>query len=308
MSRQERTKVLNEIVIGKKLKVPGICYGLGLIYNDLFSIRGLLEGASDPGLYRSDLRKALTLKQVLSEEKKVFLDTSAAYGIAEATIGKLLSGIDRRRVTVCTKLSAGDMLRNGRNIKQAYQRSIDRMGIEYADIYLMHWPVTKNYLDVWRQMEELYEKNESIKAIGVCNCHIHHLQALLENCRVKPMIHQMEVHPLFTQQEEREFCVQNGIQVMAYTPLARNDDRLKNSRLLNRIARKKGKTVSQVIVRWHIQLGNIPCISTGNLKHYRENTNVYDFILSDREMEQISGLNLNSRLRYDSDHCDFWEL
>ena len=171
----------------------------------------------------------------------------------------------------------------------------------------MHWPVIRNYIDVWKQMEELYLQGK-VGAIGVCNCHIHHLEEILSCGEVKPMIHQMEVHPLFTQNEMRQFCNKEGIQIMAYTPIARNDDRLLDSRILNNIARKYKKTISQVVLRWHTQLGNIPVVSTKSVKHYQENNHIFDFCLSEEEMNQITSININSRLRYDSDNCDFLEL
>lgn len=255
-----------------------------------------------------EISRIYTLKRIFKNNSdKIFIDTSPAYGMAEKVLGKQIAKIERNRVVVCTKISARDQLKNGNRVDKICKNSLTNLKVNKLDIYLMHWPVDKNYLDVWKQMEELYYEKK-VKAIGVCNCHIHHLDKILSQCTVKPMIHQMEVHPLFTQAELTNYCRNEGIQIMAYTPLARNDDRLVNSRLLKKLALKYKKSISQIILRWHVQLGNIPVVSTGNYKHYCDNMNIFDFRLNKEEVNQISKLNINSRLRYDSDNCDFWEL
>lgn len=295
------------------LKVPVICYGPGMMqYNMLGweNIRKLKIEWNNKyfQMLKKDYKKERTIQKIiLDEEGPIFIDTASAYGVAEKVIGTCMNGIEREKIILCTKLSAKDQIRNGRNIKKVYENSMKTMGIKRADIYFMHWPWEKNYIDVWKQMEELYLQGK-VRAIGVCNCHIHHLENILSKAEVKPMIHQMEVHPLFTQTKEREFCKKEGIQVMAYTPLARNDDRLFNNRTLNKIGHKKHKSVAQIILRWHLQLGNIPVVSTSDLEHYRENMDIFDFELSEEEVDSISRLNINSRLRYDSDNCDYYEL
>ena len=134
-------------------------------------------------------------------------------------------------------------------------------------------------------MEELYEKG-LCKAIGVCNCNVHHLQELAENSRIVPMVNQFECPPLFTQNPLREYCQKNGIQVMAYMSTAWMDERLFKT-VLALIANKYHKSVAQVILRWHQQIGNVPIINSFNSKHIKKNADIYDFKLSEKEVDSI---------------------
>ncbi len=121
------------------------------------------------------------------------------------------------------------------------------------------------------------------------------------------MVNQFECHPLFTQNELRDYCKENGIQVMAYTPTGRMDERLSKT-VIPKLAEKYGKSMAQIIIRWHIQLGNIPIVNTTSKKHFDENYDVFDFQLLPEEVEAITAANINSRLRYDPDNCDFRQL
>ena len=173
-----------------------------------------------------------------------------------------------------------------------------------VDLYMFHWPVTGVYLDTWKQMEQLY-KEGYCRAIGVANCHQHHLEAILKTAKVIPAVNQFEVHPLFTQKALIEFCKSRGIAVEAYTPIARFDDRLVRLPALNAIARKYNKSVVQIVLRWHIQNGIIPVVRSLNKRRQLENISIFDFGLTEEEVWKIDGFNINSRLRYDPDNCDF---
>ena len=118
----------------------------------------------------------------------------------------------------------------------------------------------------------------------------------------------MEVHPLFTQKPLIEYCKSEGIQVEAYSPIAQNNDRLRNNKRLKSIASNHSKTLQQVVLRWHIQNGVIPIPRSTNKDRLTHNLDLFDFILTDEEMKQIDSININSRLRYDPDNCDFTEL
>ena len=294
------------ILLPNGLEIPSICYGLGMLEQNLSQYEAYSSMTQIRESYK-ELSRIHTLKRIFNTSNKIFIDTSSAYGLAENVIGKQISKIERDKIVICTKISARDQLRHGNRIDKICKNSMTKLNVNELDIYLMHWPVDKNFIDVWKQMQELYYEKK-VKAIGVCNCHIHHLDKILSQCTIKPMLHQMEIHPLFTQSEVSSFCRSEGIQIMAYTPLARNDDRLINSRLLKKLSLKYKKSISQVILRWHVQLGNIPVVSTGNYKHYCDNMNIFDFSLSEEEVNRISKMNINSRLRYDSDNCDFLEL
>jgi diketogulonate reductase-like aldo/keto reductase len=169
---------------------------------------------------------------------------------------------------------------------------------------MFHWPVTGVYLNTWKQMEQLY-KEGYCKAIGVANCHQHHLEAIFKIAEIIPAVNQIEVHPLFTQKPLIEYCKSKMIAVEAYTPIARFDDRLVKLPALKKIAQKYNKSVVQVVLRWHIQNGLIPVVRSLNKKRQLENISVFDFELTKEEMQTIDGFNINSRLRYDPDNCDF---
>lgn len=232
------------------------------------------------------------------------IDTSRAYAGSERCIGKMMKAGKRENFFIVTKLCNRDQV--GGNIREALLKSLEELQTDYVDLYLMHWPVTDTYLDTWKEFEKLYREG-LCRAIGVANCNIHHLEAIKKIADVEPMVNQIECHPLFTQNELREYCNENGIRVMAYTPTARMDERLRKTVLMD-IAKKYHKSLAQIILRWHIQMGNIPVVNTGNRKHLKENFDIFDFVLTPEEMEQITAININSRLRYDPDNCDFSKL
>lgn len=233
----------------------------------------------------------------------VFIDYSCSYGD-----GKLLGrGIRRSQknrdsLTITSRVSNYAQLNHC--VRKEFLMFLHNTGLEYVDILQFHWPVTDHYLDTWKEMEALHEEGY-VKHLGVANCHQHHLEEIFSICKYKPEIGQFEIHPLFTQKPLIEYYKQHDIQVCAYTPIARFDDRLMRLPVLKRIGDRYGKSVTQVILRWHIQNGIIPIIRTLSKLHQKENLNIFDFNLSKEEMRLIDGININSRLRYDPDNCDF---
>ena len=246
------------------------------------------------------------LYALLSQKCNLF-DTSSAYGTNEIILGKALreASVDRKDITLISKVSNYDQ-RSG-NIREALERSLEKLQTEYLDIYLIHWPQPSTFLNTYRQMEELYKEGK-IKGIGVCNCNIHHLEYLFENVEIYPLINQFEVHPLFTQTTLRSYCEYREIQVMAYTPIGRMHDVLMNSRAIRELAKKYDKKSVQIIIQWHKQLGNIAIPRTLNIDHFKEIFEYKEFKLEKKEMEWINSLNDNIRLRYNSDTCDFNRL
>jgi len=256
---------------------------------------------------KKQLKKDRAIKKMVYQATRLgysLFDTSRAYAGSEYCIGKVLEKTDRSNVFIVTKLSNKDQSKG--DVESALKRSLSELNTSYVDLYLIHWPQTNTWLDCWKQMEELYNK-KLCKAIGVCNCNIHHLEKLKSVADVMPMVNQFECHPLFTQNELRQYCKDNNIQVMAYTPTARMDERLWKTPLVE-ISKKYNKSLAQVILRWHIQIGNIPIVNTSNMKHLKDNIDIFDFSLTDDEVISISNININSRLRYDPDNCDFSKL
>lgn len=302
---------MERIELDNGIKIPVIGFGPGGAgYSAKFKrasknkILSLIQRAWNkiivrPGIYR-DYVSAISAAFNNGFE---LLDYSAAYGNG-VLIGKALkkSGIKRDNVFLTTRVSNRAQF-NG-NIEEEFFEQLKNMGTDYFDLLMFHWPVPHKFIDTYKKMIELKEKGYA-RAIGVANCHQHHLKALIDETGVVPSVNQFEVHPLFTQKPLVAFCKEQGIAVEAYTPVARFDDRLMRLPLLKRIGDKYGKSIIQVVLRWHIQNGVIPVVRTLNKKHQKENLDIFDFELTEEEMKAIDGININSRLRYDPDNCDF---
>jgi diketogulonate reductase-like aldo/keto reductase len=232
-----------------------------------------------------------------------WIDYSCAYGDGKL-IGEAIkqSGVKREELIITTRVSNYAQFNDC--VREEFLNFLKNAQLDYVDILQFHWPVTDYYLDTWREMEKLFEEGY-LKHLGVANCHQHHLEEIFKVCKYKPAVGQFEIHPLFTQKPLIEYYKQHDIQVCAYTPIARFDDRLMRLPLLKNIAAKYCKSITQIILRWHIQNGIIPIVRTLNPSHQKENLDVYDFVLTAEEMQLIDGVNINSRLRYDPDNCDF---
>lgn len=234
------------------------------------------------------------------------IDTSAAYS-NEAAIGRAIkkSGVNREEVFITTRVTNKQQFEH--QVREAFFKSLKEFGLDYIDLYMFHWPVTGYYVDTWKEMEKLY-KEGYVKNLGFANCHKHHIEEILKVCEVRPVVNQFEIHPLFTQKPLIEYCKSEGIQVEAYSPIAQNNDRLRNNRYLRQLAKKYNKTLIQIVLRWHIQNGVIPIPRSTNKKRLLDNISVFDFNLTEEEMSKIDAININSRLRYDPDNCDFTAL
>jgi len=165
------------------------------------------------------------------------------------------------------------------------------------DIYLLHWPYPYLWKEQWRRMERLYEDGKC-RGIGVCNFEVDKLRELLSFCRTKPVINQIERHPLFQQNEIVRFCKDNDIRVMCYSPTARHDPELFESDILKNLAEKYHKTVGQVVLRWDIDTGTVPIPASKSEAHIKENADVFDFVLSDEDIDRINSLERGKRIRY----------
>ena len=298
----------NGIRLSNGVEIPRIGFGTDRTF--LFLRKNLIMGAVD-AVKDITLRRGAQLKRDLSLARIVrsapqygccLFDTASSYGQSERVLRSGLKAYDRSEYFLITKLSNREQ-REG-DVKKALLRSMSRLGIQQLDLYLMHWPQTGTYVDCWKQMEDLYDAGLT-RAIGVCNFKVHHFETLLGNARINPMICQIESHPLFSQEDMLSFCKQNNIQMMAYTPTGRMDEQLRNSPILKDIATVHGKDVAQVILRWHVQRGVIPIVNTTKIEHLSQNMDIWDFCLTETEMEKIGEMNENRRLRYDPDMVDF---
>lgn len=233
------------------------------------------------------------------------IDTAAIYqnesgvgqGIRE---GIAIAGINREDLFITSKVWNDDL--GYEETLAAFETSLEKLGLDYLDLYLIHWPKAGKYKEAWRALETIY-KNGKVKAIGVSNFQIHHLEDLMEDAEIVPMINQVELHPKLTQTELRSFCQRHGIQVEAWSPLMQGQ--LLDHELLKGIGEKYNKSVAQIIIRWDLQNGIITIPKS--IKEHRiiQNADVFDFALTDNEMEQISGINENLRVGPDPDNFDF---
>lgn len=231
------------------------------------------------------------------------IDYSSAYG-NEQLLKKAIrkSGLKREDLFIISRASNNDQFNH--QVRESFMMSLRKIGTDYLDLYMFHWPVTDHYIETYKEIERLYKEGLA-KSIGVCNCHQHHLERIMRECEITPMVDEFEVHPLFTQKGLVGFCKEHGIHVMAYTPLARNDDRLQKNIILKNIAKKYNKTIYQIILRWDVQNGLTPIPRSSNVSRNRQNLDIFDFNLSQEEMKAIDSININSRLRFDSDNLDF---
>lgn len=303
---------MNSITLYNGLDVPAICYGSSIVYSyahgkNMELLRKIKYCTHNLLYDRKQIRKDLAYPRIIDTAIAHginMFDTSRAYGGSEWAIGKAVKRYNRNDFLIVTKIDNWHQLRN--DVLGGFCDSLNQLKLDSVDVLLMHWPVDEVYVQTWKQMIDLYNKG-LCKAIGVCNCNKHHIERLIEETGFVPMINQIECHPLFTQNELREYCQSKNIQIMAYTSTARMDERLKKT-IIVPIAKKYNKSVAQVILRWHQQIGNIPVVNTSNAKHLIENANIFDFELTKKEVSEITAVNISSRLRYDPDNCDFTKL
>ena len=230
------------------------------------------------------------------------IDTAAAYK-NERGVGKAIaeSGIPREDLFVTSKLWNTDQGYD--STLRAFDDSLERLGFDYLDLYLIHWPLPMKglYKDTWKAFEKLH-KDGRVRAIGVSNFQPGHLEDLIANSEIVPAVNQVEFHPRLTQEPVREFCSKHGIQVEAWSPLMQA--RLIDDPTLSRIAEAHGKTTAQVIIRWDLQHGVVTIPKSVTPERIAENSRVFDFELSEEEMKEIDVLNRNERSGPDPDTFD----
>ena len=224
-------------------------------------------------------------------------ETGVGIGIKE---GIELAGITREDLFITSKVWNADL--GYEETLKAFEVSLEKLGLDYLDLYLIHWPKEGKYKDAWRAMERLYKEGK-IKAIGVSNFQIHHLEDLWEAAEVKPMINQVELHPRLTQKELIKYCQERNIQMQAWSPLMQGQ--LLENEELKEIAAKYNKSVAQVIIRWDLQ--NKIITIPKSIKEHRiiENSNVFDFELTKEEMAKIDALDQHHRVGPDPDNFGF---
>jgi len=224
------------------------------------------------------------------------IDTAAIYQNETAVgAGVKNSGVDREALFITSKVWVQD--HGYEKAKSAFQRTLDRLQMDYLDMYLIHWPYG-DFLGTWKALEELYKEGK-IKAIGVCNFTIEKLEELKANSTVLPVINQIELHPVFQQKELQVYDRENNIITQPWSPLGNGNTQLLSNPDLQAIAKKYGKTVAQVILRWHLQEGFVVIPKSVTPSRIEENFNVFDFELTEDEMNVVRSLDTGKRLFFD---------
>lgn len=203
------------------------------------------------------------------------------------------SGIKREDLFITTKVWNADQGYD--NTIRAFDESLERLGMDYVDLYLIHWPTPEfdDYVDTYKAMEKLYNDGK-VKAIGVCNFDVDHLQRLLDECDVKPVLNQIECHPYLAQKEVKEFCAKHDIFVEAWSPLMQGGDVLKDE-VVQSIAKKHSKTPAQVVLRWHLDNHSIVIPKSVTPSRIEENFDVFDFELNTEDMQKLNELDRGER-------------
>ena len=229
------------------------------------------------------------------------IDTASAY-LNEAGVGKAIrgSGLDRNSVFVTSKVWNTDQ--GYESTLEAFEKSLERLGMEHLDLYLIHWPVAGKYRETWRALEKLYREGR-IRAIGVSNFLRHHLEDLLQSAEIVPMVNQMEFHPWLVQQELLDFCRAKGIQYEAWSPLMRGA--VVQVPEIEALARKYGKTEAQIVLRWNLQKGVVTIPKSANKERIAANAGIFDLELAPEDMARIAGLDRSHRIGPHPDHFDF---
>lgn len=259
------TSIIDTVKLNNGVEMPQLGFGVYLI-TDQDKARAAIDKALDSG-YRA-------------------FDTAEFYR-NEALLGKLLreSGYPRNDLFITTKID--NPLQGYDSTLKAINQSLKDLQVEQIDLFLVHWPSKKHFFETWKAVERLYDE-KLVRAIGVSNFEIHHLEKLATKANVKPAVDQMEIHPYFTQSALRGYLKKEGIAVEAWSPLGCGV--VLSDETIGKIAEKYGKSPAQVIIRWHLQSGTIVIPKSQTPKRIAQNADVYGFSLTDEEMQAIDAM------------------
>lgn len=273
---------------------------------NLQSTKTLTNGIEMPrlglGVYKMTEREE-TL-QAIDKALKVgyrAIDTASLYG-NEEEVGEAIrnAGIAREEIFVTTKVWNSD---HGYDATlRAFEGSLKKLNLDYIDLYLTHWAVPETFEETYRAIERLYDE-KLIRATGVSNHHEHHLEKLLAKANVAPMVNQVELHPYLQQDALKAFCREHQIAITAWSPLGRGG--VLNDPAILEISQEVGKTVAQVVLRWHLQNDTIIIPKSVTPSRIEENAQIFDFELTPKQMDKLQSLNRNHRFGQDPDNFKF---
>ncbi|WP_096185939.1 aldo/keto reductase [Evansella halocellulosilytica] len=266
--------ITSTVTLNNGVKMPWL--GLGVYkVEDGEEVKNAVKTALDAG-YRS-------------------IDTAAFYnneqGVGEAICEE---NVPRDELFITTKVWNDDQ--GYEETLRAFEKSREKLGFEVIDLYLIHWPVTGKFKETWKAMEHLYEEGK-VRAIGVSNFNISHLEQLLDDAKVVPVVNQVEYHPLLTQEELHRYCKKHNIQLEAWSPLMRG--RMFGTPLLVELSKKYRKTEAQILLRWDLQNHVVTIPKSVTPSRIKENAEIFDFKLSEEDVERLQRCNENKRFGSD---------
>ena len=273
---------------------------------NLQSTKKLMNGVEMPylglGVYKmTDRDETLQAIETALDLGYRAIDTAALY-YNEEEVGEAIrhSSVPREDIFVTTKVWNSDQGYD--NTLRAFETSLKKLDMDYVDLYLTHWPVEDKYVDTYRAIERLYDE-KLIRVPGVSNHHEHHLKKIMATCNVAPMVNQIEAHPYLSQEPLRTFCAQQQIAVTAWSPLGRGN--VLNDETIIRIANEYNVSPAQIILRWHLQNDVIIIPKSVTASRIKENSELYNFELTNETMQQLNALNRNERFGKDPDNFNF---
>ncbi|MGB3149889.1 MAG: aldo/keto reductase [Maribacter sp.] len=229
------------------------------------------------------------------------IDTASVYKNEEG-VGQGIkeSPVAREDIFVVTKVWNSDQ--GYESTLKSFEESLKRLQLDYLDLFLIHWPVRGKYKETWRALEYLYEQVK-VKAIGVSNFLQHHLEDLMEDCKIVPMVNQMEFHPYVVQQDLVNFCNKNSIQYEAWSPFMQG--KVFELDICKELAEKYDKSVAQIILRWNLQKGVVTIPKSVHKERIQANADIFDFELSKEDVTYLDSLDRDERIGPHPDHFDF---
>lgn len=231
------------------------------------------------------------------------IDTAMIYE-NEEPVGRAIreSGVNREDIFVTTKLWNDDIKQD--NAQGALNTSLKKLGLDYIDLYLVHWPIKDKYVSVWEEMEKIVA-TDKVRAVGVSNYQEKHLQEILDLRSLVPAVNQIELHPYLSQENLVNFCTQHNIKIESWSPLCANKNNLLDEQILKDLGEKYSKTPAQIVLRWNVERGLIVIPKSSNPGRQEENLNIFDFKLTAEDVEKINSLNKDMRVGPDPDVVGF---